>query len=341
MPQKMIEKNIKPLISVVLATKGKKTVFLEKCIKSLEKQTFQRFEIILIYSSYPRALSPLFEDFEVSTLKEEGSTLGAARNLGIKHAEGEIVAFIDDDAEATEDWLAQIYSIFDSNPLVVCVGGPTMTPSEESKKNPRFVEGSYTGSQTGGKVVLDRFAVGKIAGCNVAYRKKIFEKIGYLNEFLKSGEDWEFHIRLVESKCSIRYDPKVKVWHHRQGLKHAFLNASNMAPFYISWKTFKYSRYESLFASFYFLNILFLLLLITLFVSRFIFFVVLGLSLLGYFLLIAINSIFDRRLLYYPMAVLFNLAALTGFYYGVLRQITGKLYSLLMANKSRERESLL
>jgi GT2 family glycosyltransferase len=74
----------------------------------------------------------------------------------------------------------------------------------------------------GHRISLDRYAVGKIAGCNVAYRKVVFDKIGYLNEKLKSGEDWEFHIRLAENGYSMRFDPDILVWHHRQGLKHGF-----------------------------------------------------------------------------------------------------------------------
>ena len=40
---------IKPAISVVLATKGNKLMLLKRCIKSLQKQTFHEFEIVLVY----------------------------------------------------------------------------------------------------------------------------------------------------------------------------------------------------------------------------------------------------------------------------------------------------
>ncbi|HYB92852.1 MAG TPA: glycosyltransferase, partial [archaeon] len=249
----------KPLITVVLATKGKKISVLEKCIKSLLNQDFREFEIVVVYSFFPEPLEGILKNDNILTIKENGSTLGSARNLGVKCAKGEIVAFIDDDAEAPRDWLAKIYATFQQYPKLSCLGGPNLTPPEESAKKPSsFVTGSFMESRMGHNVILDRSAVGRIAGCNVSYRKDVFDKIGYLNETLRTAEDWEFHIRLVENGYSLRFDPEIRVWHHRQGIKHGFIGASNLVPFFLSWKTLKYARYEPFFASFYLSNFLFL-----------------------------------------------------------------------------------
>jgi glycosyltransferase involved in cell wall biosynthesis len=322
-----IDETKKPLLSIILATKGNKPQLLERCIKSLQNQIFQQFEVILVYSIYPSELSKLFEDCHILTLKENGRTLGAARNLGVKFAKGDIVVFIDDDAEAPEDWLSKIYSTFQQYPSLICLGGAHLTPIEESKSNPlRFVEGSFAESQMGGVVILNRSAVGKIAGCNVAYRKMIFDKIGPLSETLRSAEDWEFHIRLAENGYDMRFDPRISVWHHRQGLKHAFWNSSNLVPFFLSWKTLKYSRYESFFASYYLSNFLFLVLLITIFISPLVFGLLLVLILLGHFTFTAIRTrVHDRRIMYYPLVVLFTLARITGFYFGILKRAISKI----------------
>jgi GT2 family glycosyltransferase len=315
------------MISVVLATKGNKIALLERCITSLQNQTFRDFEIVLVYSVFPEQLKELFETCNIATLKENSSTLGAARNLGVKHSRGEIVVLIDDDCEAPESWLERIYSTFNSNPSLFCLGGPHFTPQEESESNPiKFVEGSFLEAhlQT---TYLGRSAVGKIAGCNVAYRKVIFEKIGYLNEAMRSGEDWEFHIRLVENGYSMRFDPKIFVWHHRQGLRHTFWNSSKMIPFFLSWKTLKYSKHESFFASFYLSNLLFLLLLITLFFSPFVFSLLLSFSLLGHFIFTAVRTkICSWRIIYYPLAILVTLARLMGFYFGLFKYIASKIH---------------
>lgn len=329
----MLEKTIreeaaKPAISVVLATKGTKVVLLEKCIKSLRKQTFKQFEIVLVYSIFPNSLRELFETCNITALKENSSTLGAARNLGVKHAKGELIAFIDDDCEAPEDWLQKIYLTFQRYPLLSCLGGPHLTPPEECKKSPlKFADGSFHESRMQ-KIHLDRSTVGKISGCNVAYRKSIFDKIGYLDATLKSGEDWEFNIRLAEKGCKMRFDPEIVVWHHRQGLKHAFWGMSNVVPLFLSWKTLKYSKYESVFATFYITTILApLLLVITLFVSPLIFSLLLSILLLTYFVFTAVRTKTDNwRIIYYLLIIPMTLSRLMGFYFGLFKYAMSNLH---------------
>ena len=314
----------KPLISVVVATKGnEKVMLLERCLRSLQKQAFRNFEIVLVYSLFPKGLDKLFEECNILALKETSSTLGAARNLGVKNAKGDFVVFIDDDAEAPEDWLVKIYSTFERYPSVMCLGGSYLAPPEENKKSPlKFVAGSLMDSIIGQNISFDRSAVGKIAGCNVAYRKVAFEKVGYINEKYRSGEDWDFHIRLVENGCHLLFDPDISVWHHRGSLKHSFWNSTRMVPFFLSWKTLKYARYEPYFASFYFTNIAFLVLLVILFISPFVFVFSLLSLLLAYFTFIAIRTkTRSWKIIYYPLMILYTLARLAGFYYGLIKSL--------------------
>ena len=53
------------------------------------------------------------------------STLGlsVARNTGAIAAKGEIVAYLDDDAEASEHWLASLLSVFEQNEKMAIAGG--------------------------------------------------------------------------------------------------------------------------------------------------------------------------------------------------------------------------
>jgi len=318
-----INQAIRPSISIVVATKGNKLMLLERCIKSLQNQTFRDFEIILVYKIFPEQLRELFETSNVVVLKESSPTLGAARNLGVKRARAELVAFIDDDAEAPPDWLKKIYSTFQQYPSLYCLGGPHFTPQEESQKNPlRFVEGSFLEAHLQ-KTYSDRSAIGKIAGCNVTYKKVVFEKIGYLNETLRTSEDWEFHERLAENGYRMRFDPEISVFHHRQGLKHAFQGSSNAVPFFLSWKTLKFAKYESLFASFYITNLLCILLIITLIISPYIFALIFLSFLLGHTIFTAVRTrTYNWRIIYFPLALLLTLARLTGFYFGLVKHLS-------------------
>ena len=325
-----------PAISVILATKGSKTELLERCINSLLRQTFRDFEIILVYGVYPESIKDLIETNKILSLKETYPTLGAARNLGVKNARGDLVSFIDDDAEAPIDWLKKIHSIFQKYPNLSCLGGPNFTPQEDSDKSPlTFVLGTFFEAhlQT---AYCNGSAVGKIAGCNVTYRKTVFIKMGFLNEKVKTCEDWAFHLKLAENGYTLRFDPEVTVLHHRQGLKHLFQANSNAAPFFLSWTTLKYARYESLFASFYLTNFICLFLLVTLFVSVELFVFSFVFLLLAYILFTAIRThSYNWRIVYFPLAIVLSLARLTGFYYGLLRSFKLKLQNKLRRNKNK------
>jgi len=291
-------------------------------LKSLQKQTFQEFEIVLVYSIFPSSLSSFLSNKNLVALKEEGSTIAEARSLGVRHAKGDLVAFIDDDCEAPGNWLEQVYSTFVHHPMLCCLGGTTLTPPEESSKNPlTLVQGSFNGSFTQ-KACFDSAAVGKISTSNVAYKKNVFDKIGYFNERLKSGEDWDFNIRLVENGCALRFDPTIFVWHHSHGLKHAFVRSSEMGPFFLSWKTLRYAKHESIFASFYFTNLIFLILLAFLFISPIVFLFLLLFSLLGHFIFTAASTkILNRKIIYYPWILSLTLVRVIGFYFGLFRWV--------------------
>jgi GT2 family glycosyltransferase len=318
-----------PIISVILATKGDKLGFLKNCIESLNKQKFRNFEIILVARRIPKQLETLLESSHVRFIEENGSTLGAARNIGVRNAKGKLVSFIDDDAEASPDWLDKIFLKFSSFPSLSCLGGPHFTPKDESEKNPlRLVEGLF-GEAHLQKTQFDKSAIGKIAGCNVTYKRSVFENIGYLNENLRTCEDWEFNRRLLENGCSLRFDPEIWVFHHRQGIKHVFQGGSKSAPFYLSWKTFKLLRSDSLIASFYVTNFLFILLIIFMFVSPISFVVVFLSFLVGYVIFTAVRThTYNRKIFYFPLVILFTLARILGFYFGLLKFVFSKISTL-------------
>lgn len=318
-----------PAISVIVATRGDKLEFLKNCIRSLKNQKFRNFEIIVVSKKFPKQLEGQFEGEHIRFVEEKGSTLGAARNLGVMNAKGNLVSFIDDDAEASVDWLDKISMTFSSFPSLICLGGPHFTLQDKSGKNPlNYFEGLFFegNSQI---TYFDKSAVGKIAGCNVTYKRSVFQDIGYLNEKLKTCEDWDFNRRLVEKGYSLRFDPAIWVLHRRQGVKHAFQGSSKSAPFFLSWKTLKLARYESMIAYFYVTNLLFLVLLITLFISP-LFFVLLFFSLLGGY--VVFNAVrthtYNRKVLYFSLVILFTAARILGFYFGLVKFAALKLRAL-------------
>lgn len=99
-----------PLVSIVICTYGRPES-LNVCLKSLEAQTFDNFEVILI------------------TEKGDLSTL---RDIGLRCSYGDIVSFIDDDVYCHPTWLRGVVQAFGGkgDGTVVGVSGPTFIPDD-------------------------------------------------------------------------------------------------------------------------------------------------------------------------------------------------------------------
>ena len=212
-------------VSVVVSTYTKDRLgWVLDCIDSLKEQSLPPKEIILVLDPDQDLIE--FFKFRIPSsiriLVSESGGLSNARNVGAKNAEGEIVAFIDDDAVADKAWLENLVENYD-NPEVIGVGG-LIKPSWESKRPVWFPEEldwivgcSYKGLPT------HKAEVRNPIGCNMSFRKDVFEKVGYFRsdvgrfgKKLLGSEEPEFSIRAIEkiSKSKIIYAPSAIV-HHR------------------------------------------------------------------------------------------------------------------------------
>ena len=119
------------LISIIIPSFNRKYL-LKRTIESVKNQTYpaDRYEIIVVDDGSKDDIEDL-----VRTLQEKGyRTLkylhqkhkgpAAARNLGINHAGGNIIAFIDSDSIATKTWLEEITKGYDSD-IIAGIGGLT------------------------------------------------------------------------------------------------------------------------------------------------------------------------------------------------------------------------
>ena len=115
------------MISVVLATRDRQQDAVE-CVRSVLEQSYASYEILVIDQSHQRTLRDAIfkqfpEDGRIRYFSMDHGGLSEARNLGVEHASGSIVAFIDDDAVARPGWLAGIAEAFRNEPQPGMIGG--------------------------------------------------------------------------------------------------------------------------------------------------------------------------------------------------------------------------
>jgi len=147
------------------------------CLHAVAKQPEQPEVFVIVDHNEPlrRELQARFPALRV--MANEGVPgLGAGRNTGVRHATGQLVAFIDDDALPGPGWLAALGSAFD-DPRVVGAGGHAV-PAWEGKRPAWFPEEylwvvgcSYRGMPVNGRI---RNPI----GCNMAFRRDVLVEVG-------------------------------------------------------------------------------------------------------------------------------------------------------------------
>ncbi|AJY75714.1 glycosyltransferase [Paenibacillus beijingensis] len=146
--------------------------------------------------------------------------LSVARNRAIKEARGEYILFLDDDAVASPQWARQIADIFESDPLIGCVGGKIdpIWQGEEPQWIPEEHRGVYTILDFS-QHVTEMKPPNIPYGANVAFRKSVFkemqpfrEDLGRVGTNLLSSEESELIARLRQ-KYKVYYSPYASVQH--------------------------------------------------------------------------------------------------------------------------------
>lgn len=125
MPSIDISKDtIQPLVSVIIITRNRPQM-LADCLAHLLRQEFTHFEIVVIDSSSNDKTAQLMQAWPLATyvrIRDAKNNMPQARNTGISYAQGDVVAFIDDDCMVSQEWLACLVSAYDG-PEIGGTGG--------------------------------------------------------------------------------------------------------------------------------------------------------------------------------------------------------------------------
>ena len=198
--------------------------FLKENILYLKKLDHSSFEVIIVTDapeSYP------YSDPRFKIIFSGSVGPGEKRNIGVSHASGDIIAFLDDDAYPRSSWLQEASEIFEQNSDLYALGGPAITPENISfpeKMSGRIYESFLaTGNTTCRYIQRKRRFVKDYPAVNLFVKKEAFEKVGGFPIEFWPGEDTKLCLDLVkEYERPFLYDPAPVVYHHRRDvlIKH-------------------------------------------------------------------------------------------------------------------------
>lgn len=224
-----------PFISVVICTRDRPDQ-LVTCLQQLDQQVYPHFEVVVV-ENVPAGdtVRTLIETrqggIRYHYVAEPRSGLSWARNTGIAAASGEIIAFLDDDDEPDDHWLAGLARGFARSTDIGCVTGPVVpacldTPAQElfeqlgGHSQGRGFEPA-TFSRHGPQdpfYPLPPFGV----GANMAFRRGVLACIGGFDVALGAGtpslagaETLAFTLTLLAG-YRIAYEPAALMRHHHR-----------------------------------------------------------------------------------------------------------------------------
>lgn len=211
-------------ISVVVCTHHNPAL-LAKTLDSLSRQTLgqELFEIIVVdNNSKDNTVEVVARYPTVRYILEERLGLSYARNSGVEKAGGDIIAFIDDDAEASAQWLQALMRIYDNAQNVWAAGGKVL-PIWDAPKPDWLTEEYYRSLSLvqWGENARALCWPERIIGTNCSFRRQVFADIGFfdtclgrIGEALLGNEDTEIQQRIHALGRLVYYAPEAVVYHH-------------------------------------------------------------------------------------------------------------------------------
>ncbi|MER3432070.1 MAG: glycosyltransferase [Leptolyngbya sp. ERB_1_1] len=217
-----------PLVSAIICTHNRDR-YLGFAIDSLLAQDFSEFEIIVVDNASSdrtrEVVEARLEDRRLRYIYESEIGLSVARNTGAKIANGEILAYLDDDAIASSQWLQTICAAYQENPRLAIAGGKVTLIWTDGITAPNWLSDGLTGNlgayDLGDAVVwIDRPGLTP-RGLNYSIRKSFLTQIGgfdpnlgRVGKNLLSNEELHMTYLAMQAGWEVAYLPSAAVAHH-------------------------------------------------------------------------------------------------------------------------------
>jgi cellulose synthase/poly-beta-1,6-N-acetylglucosamine synthase-like glycosyltransferase len=203
----------KPLVSIIIPCK-EVDQYTKESIAGCKQLDYSNFEIILLPDSSIEIIAG------VKVIPTGPLSPGYKRNIGVKNANGEFCAFIDNDAYPRSDWLVNALKYLE-DPQVGGVGGPGLTPMSDGllQKAGGYVLSSFmVGNLSSRYRTKSCFESDDIHSCNFIARKSVIEEAGGWNEKYWPGEDTLMCLSIKKIGKKLIESSDVLVYHHRRSL---------------------------------------------------------------------------------------------------------------------------
>ncbi|MFA4870263.1 MAG: glycosyltransferase family A protein [Pedobacter sp.] len=186
------------MISVVIPMYNAEATILQS-LNSIKHQTFNDLEIIIVNDGSTDKGQEIVEKFiahnvhlSVLLINKKNEGVSKARNVGIKSASGEYIAFLDSDDEWHKDKLKIQFEILVNNPDVILLGC-----NRNGEHVSRFLKKKFSRLT----IITSRILLYRnfFSTPSVIFRKEVINKVGLFDENQKHTEDCNYWVRICQA----------------------------------------------------------------------------------------------------------------------------------------------
>jgi len=191
-------------ISIIIPVYNRANLVKSRSLKSALRQTDQGSEIVVVddgsSDDLESSLRDLIDKKKVIYLRQKHKGVSAARNLGVKHAKGKVVVFLDSDDELKPNYISSIKECFAKRGAEVVIPG--------------FILQDERGRVSKATLQKPRWMLGM--GGGIALKKSVFTQKGiWYDERLRNFEDSDFGFRVGAEAKIVFLNKFIYVYHFK------------------------------------------------------------------------------------------------------------------------------
>ncbi|MBX2997419.1 MAG: glycosyltransferase [Caldilineaceae bacterium] len=214
-----------PLTFSIVVNTTDRSHSLSILLRSLEQQSYPHFEVVVVVGPTKDDTLEMLSRYQgrLQVLRCDEANLSKSRNIGLRAAHGDVVAFIDDDAVPCQRWLEQLNQIF-TDPAVDATGGVVylIHPNSPSIQHRLGITSSlmeqYYARKSGLEYLVPpgqgRQWFTRMMGTNMAFRRQAILNVGGFDEFyIWVTDETDLVMRMVNAGHLIHPVKEAAVYH--------------------------------------------------------------------------------------------------------------------------------
>jgi GT2 family glycosyltransferase len=209
-----------PRITFVLVAYGGRDLVV-RCLELLAKHTAVPYRVVVVDSASPDGTGEWLEaNLTGATVLRmpENLGFGAGGNLAVRHADTELLCFLNADIEVTDGWLAPLLSFLDARPEVGAVSPLLVNPDGSVQEAGSVIGGDGWCRAVDDGQLFTREVDYASAACLVVRRKAFLAAGGFSPEYeIAYFEDVDLMLSLRAHGWQTWLEPASRVVHERHG----------------------------------------------------------------------------------------------------------------------------